>query len=811
MPVGWELARNGRGQPLRDPERGQVPVADHGLAAVLQDVYARFAAGERFDGILAALIGHEAQGRIRRRSGQRFDLTFADAAGDPTKAHDAALSVFAGRTAKPDGYLGRAAAPSEELIARYLAGEDPAALFTIAQRDLIGRVELVRTGTYLRTLKSDLVGRGTVIAGVAAQYAGEGDERGYFVVEPTWPWPVDPATGLAVGRFGIDDATCRQAGARLLRSLRPSRRQGGRAQERPEPRAISAFDPWIEDGTEWGLIARDNNGGKHNIVIMSRPEPDGRAPARPGPGPGPGPGRASGGNGNAAGSQEAGVVAAVARGGWTMELGNPREFVRGTFSLHALCQDVAIQAQAAVEAAMLGDRVARAAATVVTRRQADESTARARLLSLADDADARAQESAKAQAGARRLASLAAGDGLDDEASALMADAREHGAAASRAQGQASALRAQAAADLPAGPGGPQDPDDPAADASIAAYLIAGLTRASRNQGRTGPRLAAAAARHLGNWRVRPVSDGTDRYIEWSCVMTLPLIDGGTAGIPLAGRIRNVRREQRHGEDTKRIVTVTTAFRDGRTLDEAALAADTSVPCLIAHYVGPWLTSAGLTRRGLRGALMRHPLGYVRQALHAHVDPDAGASPALRPYAPAYLAHLAATYASDQQWGDGPVPDDLALHHQVAATLAAPAACGPQGVRLEELANAAGVGVQALRARLVVPTQRTAGFIRPAYAEYASPAKDRIRLIRCPHPRCNGLCDAVVLLPEVAASGYGVICRTCRRAPNTTDARWKSVVFPPDYLTPLTLERTPGRAGSNALRADPAIPLAVTT
>jgi signal transduction histidine kinase len=90
---------------------------------------------------------------------------------------------------------------------------------------------------------------------------------------------------------------------------------------------------------------------------------------------------------------------------------------------------------------------------------------------------------------------------------------------------------------------------------------------------------------------------------------------------------------------------------------------------------------------------MRHPLGYVRQALHAHVDPDAGASPALRPYAPAYLAHLAATYASDQQWGDGPVPDDLALHHQVAATLAAPAACGPQGVRLEELAKVALGGV----------------------------------------------------------------------------------------------------------------------
>lgn len=62
-------------------------------------------------------------------------------------------------------------------------------------------------------------------------------------------------------------------------------------------------------------------------------------------------------------------------------------------------------------------------------------------------------------------------------------------------------------------------------------------------------------------------------------------------------------------------------------------------------------------------------------------------------------------------------------------------------------------------------------------------AKTKVKAVGCPHDRCKGrrFADHLVLLPEVAASGYGVICRHCRRTPST-DGAWPRTQFPSTYL-----------------------------
>lgn len=63
---------------------------------------------------------------------------------------------------------------------------------------------------------------------------------------------------------------------------------------------------------------------------------------------------------------------------------------------------------------------------------------------------------------------------------------------------------------------------------------------------------------------------------------------------------------------------------------------------------------------------------------------------------------------SEQQWGDGPVPDDLTVHHQIAATLSASATGGLGGVLVTELSHATGRPSTWLRRELIarLPGQR---------------------------------------------------------------------------------------------------------
>ena len=99
---------------------------------------------------------------------------------------------------------------------------------------------------------------------------------------------------------------------------------------------------------------------------------------------------------------------------------------------------------------------------------------------------------------------------------------------------------------------------------------------------------------------------------------------------------------------------------------------------------------------------------------------------------------------------------------------------------------------------LVRPQKQPAGFTRRIYLRYADVGKTRVKPIGCPHGRCHSsnFADHVVLLPEVARSGHGVLCRTCRRAPNVEE-RWQRVQFPREYLSNRT-----GRGFGGSLRIE---------
>jgi hypothetical protein len=164
------------------------------------------------------------------------------------------------------------------------------------------------------------------------------------------------------------------------------------------------------------------------------------------------------------------------------------------------------------------------------------------------------------------------------------------------------------------------------------------------------------------------------------------------------------------------------------------------------------------------------------------------------------------------QWHNAACPDDTTLVLQLVATLGQPAA-HTRGLEVDiaAIARHCGVSPDAVR-EFVVPTKRQGvSFDRPQYLAYADRRKAQVRIIDCPYGCRGGRCDIVALLPEVAASGYGVLCSTCWRAPNTTDPKWATIVFPPAYGTPVTRVSPRGslRSAAQTVLAQAPVPLAI--
>lgn len=226
-------------------------------------------------------------------------------------------------------------------------------------------------------------------------------------------------------------------------------------------------------------------------------------------------------------------------------------------------------------------------------------------------------------------------------------------------------------------------------------------------------------------------------------------------------------------------------LEEGRDLHDAATALDTSRKGLLVRHVMPWLVAAGVTSRGAKCALVDHPLPAVRRLVYGHLR-DASALPVN-----AYVAQVLATYTDPNlQWGDAAVPDATGWIASAIRMLTQDTETASHGLPVLDVALALGRTEDDVRA-LVVPPQRSAGFTRPAFLRYADEGKSRVAPLVCPHKSCRGrrAVDHVVLLPEVAASGFGVICGGCRRAPASTGA-WSATQFPTTYLQSWT--RTSG-------------------
>jgi hypothetical protein len=145
------------------------------------------------------------------------------------------------------------------------------------------------------------------------------------------------------------------------------------------------------------------------------------------------------------------------------------------------------------------------------------------------------------------------------------------------------------------------------------------------------------------------------------------------------------------------------------------------------------------------------------------------------------------------------------------------------------LAALTGMNAKTKIRRLVRPDDRAAsglGFTRPRYFEYTPGTnKQHIRVRPCPHRGCPGVADRALLLPEVAASGWGVLCTSCWRAPVVVDegspvgeqsrqARWGRSPFPAAYDTHISGNAGPAgslRDGAESRRVTPHPPFEVAS
>ena len=731
MPYGYAHQRHSDGRRVRT-EHGFVPIADASMLEEVRTAWTMHAAGEDYAAIGRYLGAHAVP---RRGTAVPPGSTFADLLTRPGEIGNSAKSLFVNAARSPH-----------------------------TERELyLGKVTLMETGTWPYRVANDIAQRGVTVAGLVLTYRDEHDSKGWFDLNLAWGWPQDPFTGVEVVRWGLSTEQLEACRERLLDELRAPRKKPAPGHTLPTDRALSDFGVWaVEDGrhpgeaTQYGLGPRQLNSGRNNTIVMHRPVSAGLAPS---------------------GKQR----------GWQNQ--NRSSGVAWTFNLDELCADLAQRIHGLVEDNLLNPDAVMPASVI--RAPGDASQQRERRAQQLDGrlsaAQAKHDDLLTATVGLRTAAGIFAAKGDDAKFAEydLLADAKAQEAHSARQE--ISEVTAKMAA-LHAEPE-PVDDDQDEADVSVAAYLVAGLRRAASANGRGPRRLRLTTAATLTQWAFRDVGPA---LLAYDVTLSLPLLSGGHTEHRLGGRIRNVRNNIGRNAAAADLIAAA-ILRDGRAVDEVATTvAKTVRKQLLMRHLMPWLRDHGVTSRGAKCAVVDHPLPRVKAVLYAAVtgthDPSLDAWPL------PIRALIREVYTDpDLVWGDGAVPDDVTAMHQLAATLAL-ARVRPRGLTVTDAALLLGITATELR-RKVVPVERAGGFKRPRYLQYTlGSGKARVQAIACPHQRCGGLCDLIVLLPEVARSGYGAICSTCRRAPNTTDPRWSRLAFPADYCQPFT--GPSGTAGS---------------
>ncbi|MBZ5735639.1 hypothetical protein K8Z61_14180 [Nocardioides sp. TRM66260-LWL] len=714
MPKGWRHARDEFGRVIKDPVRGIRPEADPKYIEVFPALFRPFLEGMSWQDLAGVLADLETRGLIRRKDHSDPGKTYQELR-TPGQRHSAIGPFFARAKSRPPK------PPSAESIQRYESGADPAEVFDWDVRHYLSRIELLRTGRYLRAINNDI--KGILAKGVDGHVPVpryDGDHLGAFRIDSEpWPWPV--VDGKEVPRFGMNDTFLRRVGAEMLRRLTEESPAGGRPADDGLRRAIHSFSDWnVEDSataqsgpSRWvmGAKARRNQSGRQTVRLMRKP--------------------------------------ADSPSGWVRSDGI------ATFALDELCDSAARELDRRVRQVIDPEHIA--TVTVVNargRRLLDREAQRASI-----NREIAALESELL--GCTRLMAKAAGRDDEGEIQRLrevIADATN----------ERDALRVRLDAIDAAAPD-PQSERGEIGQFNQLAYVVAALERAAANYGRIPTAMAQQVDRALDDWRFELRYDG----IAWRCTARLLTVAGRRASFELGGRVRNLSTSW---EDNRAHV-LGSVFGDGQPVDQVAAFIGTQRHALFARYLMPALIEHGITAMGAKCALVDHPLPLVRKAVWRLVN---GQSTDDVLASPQYLELLRSTYLNpDLRWGQSAVPDDVRMVRRLIR-LCEVEADHEAGVLVADLMEATGLASRDIR-NFVVPRTRKAGFRRPRYLEYADAAKSRMRPVRCPHEDCDGYATHAVLLPEVAASGYAVICADCRRAPNL-DGDWPSITFPRAYL-----------------------------
>ena len=744
LPYGWDLQQSHRGVVAK----GSLPVADPAMGPVLNEIHQMHGDGSSHHAIAQRLAQLERHGRITRRSGLHKQLTFADAAGSGDDSKMAAVVIRIVRPIITKG-LPAPTPPGEETLAAYLGGGDPVDLFTLPQRLVIARIEALRTGVWLRTLKNDIRERGLVLSGVPVTSLGPDDEWGHFVIDAPWPWPVDPNTGRVIERFGIADDVLRRSAARILRGLDPDRAgpRGGRSHVRAQRRVVSAFGNWTVG--PYSYMAAAAQGARVdlvNTVIFRR---------------------------------DASIT-----GSWSPQLKDRSHHAVATVRQKALAASLAAAIQQAVIDVIDPSRVVPVSAFHVSTRRSEAAFAKLTALrTRAEEAESRADDAAARARGARQTVARLVDQAEPESALAYEQDAAEASDEERQCREQFRALRAEMAA---------MANDHPSmyeADVSITAYLVAALKRASA----TGKIHAVAGEivdKLLTNWELIPddvPGPNGGRWVNYAVDVAVPLSDAvGRVSIRVRGRVPNVRVHRAAPEGIQRRSSLYSGprrdfagalfFGKGMAAEDVALQVSAPVAGLVHLDLRAWAREAGVQSPGLVTALIDHPLAVVRQVVGAHAG-SKEAETAVADYPVEWRRHIVATYMQEgRRWGTRAVPDDLVPIHRILATLGSSRSATPC-----DLATGLGIPRKKVRGLVTNGPRKLAGFARPRYLQWASRAKTAVCAIPCPHHGCGGTADRAVLLPEVAASGFGVICSRCRRVPNPA-AVWARVQFPAEYL-----------------------------
>jgi hypothetical protein len=713
LPHGYRHARDPEGARLQVDGKGFVPEAIWDFVPVMQELVRLHAGGESY-----VNIGRRMAELGVDRRGQKRVTSLADLvnAGDLQALAEAAKAFFTNAGASPS-----------------------------RQADLyLQKVRLWRTGIYRTEVANEIRGRGITVAGLTPTYRRPDDEHGYFDVQVTWPWPVDPVTGEPLEAWGVAEELAKSE-ARLVAEIGTPRPTGGAAHRVSAKRAVTPTE-WIENGRVHSVQPRQHNSGQNSCVIFSNTE-----------------------------------AARQGRRGWSIERTNPKDHASATFPLTELCASLATSIERSVIAALdpatlapvTVDRCATDDPNVLQNRRVADLEAKLAANLTAEQSCRDDAEGQELLAGRR----LKSGDEpgatkAESRAAQLLSEADRLAAARSELDAAIDAVRQESAA--PAA-------DEPVeASLNTAAYLIAGLRRAQRANGIGPAMLAELVAEHVTGWHLNVTAD----EVRWTATLSLPLLSGGTATTALHGVLDNVRSPNGGRAPTSGAILAEQVLAEGRSLDDIASASGvkTSRRSLLIMHLMPWLKEHAVTSRGACCALIDHPLHEVQALLHSHLAAIPNA--AGRTWSQPLQTHLIDTYTDPEtRWGFAAVPDDTATIQRIVDSVVS---AGTEGTLIDDLAAATAWTAKSVR-ELAHPYERN-GFTRPIFLSLHPDDPARLSVLACTHCRRDqrSPADRVVLLPEVARSGYGVLC-VCGRPPVTrTDpdhAYWKRVAFPPAYTS----------------------------